>query len=73
MASTSQHAMWHIRPLSSIWATGPLVVNENDNISDQCNCDNQPDNEDLNNNVILQGLKLPRSKEEWDSVRSGFH
>ena len=25
MTLTSRHALWHIGPLSSIWATGPLV------------------------------------------------
>ena len=32
----------------------------------------QPDNEDLRNNVVLKGFKLPRSKEEWDSVNTHF-
>ena len=49
-----------------------LVVNESDNISDYNNSDNDPDNEDLHNNVVLKGLKLPRSKEEWDSVNTHF-
>ena len=49
-----------------------LIVNESDNILDDNNSDNEPDNEDLHNNVVLKGLKLPRSKEEWDSVNTHF-
>ena len=45
-----------------------LIVNENDNISDDNNSDNELDNEDLHNNVVLKGLKLPRSKEEWEMI-----
>ena len=49
-----------------------LIVNESDNISDDNNSDNEPDNEDLHNNIVLKGLKLSRSKEEWDSVNTHF-
>ena len=49
-----------------------LIVNESDNISEDNNSDNEPDNEDLHNNVVLKGLKLARSKEEWDSVNAHF-
>ena len=49
-----------------------LIVNESDNISDDNNSDIEPNNEDLHNNVVLKGLKLPRSKEEWDSVNKQF-
>ena len=49
-----------------------LIVNESDNISDDNNSDNEPDNEDLHNSVVLKGLKLPRSKEEWDSGNTHF-
>ena len=45
-----------------------LIVNKSDNISDDNNSNNEPDNEDLHNNVILKGHKLRRSKEELDSV-----
>ena len=48
-----------------------LIVNESDNISDDNNSD-KPDNEDLHNNVVLKGFKLPRSREEWDSVNTHF-
>ena len=41
-----------------------LIVNESDNISDDNNSDNEPGSEDLHNNVILKGLKLPRSRDE---------
>ena len=49
-----------------------LIVNESDNISDDNNSDNEPNKKDLRNNVALKGLKLPRSKEEWDSVNTHF-
>ena len=49
-----------------------VIVNESDNISDNNNSDNEADNEDLRYNVVLKGLKLPRSKEEWDSVSTHF-
>ena len=49
-----------------------LIVNESDNISDDNNSGNEPDNEDVHNNVVLKGFKLPRSKEEWDSVNTHF-
>ena len=41
-----------------------LIVNESDNVLDDNNSDNEPANEALHNNVVLKGLKLPRSKEE---------
>ena len=47
-------------------------INESDNISDDNNSDNEPDNKDLHNSVVLKGLKLPRSKEEWHSVNTHF-
>ena len=49
-----------------------LIVNESDNISDDNNSDNEPDSEDLHSNAVLKGLKLPRSKEEWDSANTHF-
>ena len=49
-----------------------LIVNKSNNISDDNNSDNEADNEDLHNNVVLKGLKLPRSKEEWDSANTHF-
>ena len=48
------------------------LLQEVHNISDDNNSDNDPDNEDLHNNVFLKGLKLPRSKEEWHSVNTHF-